>query len=102
MLAEFSIIPLGRGESMGEEISKVVKLVEKSGLPYKANPMGTIVEGKWDEVMALIRQCHAEVMKTAPRAVTTISLDDRPSKPFDRITEKMKSIEKRLGKEIKK
>lgn len=102
MLAEFSIIPLGRGESMGEEISRVVKLVEKSGLSYKANPMGTVVEGEWDEVMALIRQCHAEVMKTAPRVVTTISLDDRPSKPSDRITEKLKSIEKRLGKEIKK
>ena len=102
MLAEFSIIPLGRGESMGEEISKVVKVVEKSGLPYRANPMGTVVEGGWNEVMALIGRCHAEVMKSASRAVTTITLDDRPGKPSDRITEKLKSIEKRLGKEIKK
>jgi hypothetical protein len=29
-------------------------------------------------------------------------MDLRPSKPLDRLTEKLKSIEKRLGKEINK
>ncbi|HKZ46665.1 MAG TPA: MTH1187 family thiamine-binding protein, partial [Thermodesulfobacteriota bacterium] len=82
-------------------IAKVVKIVDESGLPYKANPMGTVIEGNWDEVMTIIKKCHQEVIKSSPRIITSISIDDRPGKP-NRITEKLKSVEKRLGKEVKK
>ena len=101
MLIEFSVIPIGIGESMGDQIAKVLKIVDESGLPYKANPMGTVIEGNWDEVMAIVKKCHQEVIKSSPRIVTSISIDDRPGKP-NRITEKLKSVEKRLGKEVKK
>lgn len=101
MLAEFSVIPIGIGESMGDQIARVLKIVDESGLPYKANPMGTVIEGSWEDVMAIIKKCHQEVIKSSPRIVTAISIDDRPGKP-NRITEKLKSIEKRLGKEVKK
>ncbi|MEE8185897.1 MAG: MTH1187 family thiamine-binding protein [Thermodesulfobacteriota bacterium] len=102
MLAEFSIIPIGSGESMGEEISKILDMVDKSGLDYKSNPMGTVVEGEWEEVMELIKKCHCEILSASPRVITTISIDDRPSKPMDRITGKIKSVEERLGREVKK
>ncbi|MDP2689198.1 MAG: MTH1187 family thiamine-binding protein [Deltaproteobacteria bacterium] len=101
MLAEFSIIPVGKDESMGDTIAEVLRLVDSSGLPYKANAMGTIVEGGWDDVMGLIKKCHEEVMKSAPRLVSSIQIDLRPSKPLDRLTEKLKSVEKRLGKPVK-
>lgn len=102
MLAEFSIMPIGKGESMGDSIASVLKIVDESGLPYKANAMGTVVEGGWDEVMGLIKKCHEEVLKTAPRATSTISLDIRPAKPDDRLVERLKSVERRLGREVKK
>lgn len=101
MLAEFSVVPVGIGESIGEQIAKVLKIVDESGLPYRANPMGTVVEGEWDQVMDLIKRCRQEVLKDSPRVVTTISVDDRTGKP-NRITEKLKSVERRLGKEVKK
>lgn len=101
MLIEFSIVPIGSGESIGDQISKVLKIVDESGLPYKANPMGTVIEGNWDDVLAIIKKCHHEIIKSSPRILTSISIDDRPGKP-NRITEKLKSVEKRLGKEVKK
>jgi uncharacterized protein (TIGR00106 family) len=101
MLAEFTIIPIGVGESLGDRIARVVQIVEDSGLPYKANPMGTVVEGKWEEVMAVIKNCHEASLKDAPRLITSITIDERPGKP-NRIDEKIKSVEKRLGKEVKK
>ncbi|HLA50241.1 MAG TPA: MTH1187 family thiamine-binding protein [Thermodesulfovibrionia bacterium] len=101
MLIEFSVIPIGIGESMGDQIAKVLKIVDESGLPYKANPMGTVIEGNWEDVLAIIKKCHQEVIKSSPRIITSISIDDRPGKP-NRITEKLKSVEKRLGKEVKK
>ena len=102
MLAEFNIIPLGTGESMGDSIASVLKVVQESGLPYKANAMGTVIEGGWDDIMSLVKRCHEEVLKKAPRVTSTLQLDIRPWKPQDRLTEKLKSVEKRLGKEVKK
>lgn len=102
MLVEFNIIPVGKGESMGDTIASVLKIVDESGVPYRANAMGTVIEGGWDECMDLIKKCHEEVMKTAPRLVSNIQIDLRPAKPQDRLTEKLKSVEKRLGRELKK
>ncbi len=101
MLIEFSIVPVGVGSSIGDQLAEVLKIVDASGLPYKINPMGTVVEGEWDEVMKLVKKCHMTVMKTGERAITTISIDDRKGKP-NRLDEKVKSIEKRIGKSLKK
>jgi uncharacterized protein (TIGR00106 family) len=101
MLVEFSIVPIGIGSSIGDQLAEVLKIVDTSGLPYKINPMGTVVEGEWEEIMKLIKKCHVTVMKSGERALTTISIDDRKAKP-NRIDEKVKSIEKRIGKTLKK
>jgi uncharacterized protein YqgV (UPF0045/DUF77 family) len=52
--------------------------------------------------MGLVKKCHQEVLKNSLRVVTSITIDDRPGKPADRIVEKIKSVEKRLGREVKK
>jgi len=101
MLAEFSIVPIGTGSSIGDQLAEVLKIVDASKLPYKANPMGTVVEGEWDDVMDLIRRCHEAVMNTGERVVTSISIDDRKGKP-NRIDQKVESIERRIGKVLKK
>jgi uncharacterized protein (TIGR00106 family) len=101
MLVEFSIVPLGASSSIGDSIAKVLSIVDKSGLPYKINPMGTVVEGEWNDVMELLKECHSVVMDNSERAITTISIDDRKGKP-NRIEEKVKSVEKRLGKKLNK
>jgi uncharacterized protein (TIGR00106 family) len=101
MLIEFSIIPIGVGSSIGKQLAEVLKIVDASGLPYKVNPMGTVLEGEWDEIMKLIKKCHMTVMKAGERTLTTISIDDRKGKP-NRIDKKVKSIERRIGKSLKK
>jgi len=101
MLAEFSIVPVGVGISIGDYLADVLRIVDQSGLPYKVNPMGTCVEGEWSEIMRLTRRCHSSVMKKADRAILTITIDDRKGKP-NRLELKVKSVEKRLGKQLKK
>lgn len=101
MLVQFSIVPIGKGSSIGDDIARVLKIVDDSKLPYKINPMGTVVEGSWDQVMKLIKRCHAAVLKNGERVLTTISIDDRKGKP-NRIEEKVGSVEKRLKKTLNK
>ncbi|KPK01593.1 MAG: hypothetical protein AMK71_04995 [Nitrospira bacterium SG8_35_4] len=100
MLVEFSIIPMGKGASVGSDIAKVIRIVENSGLPYKLNPMGTVVEGKWDELMALIKRCHRVVLRDGERVVTTIKIDDRKRRT-NMIEGKIISLEKRLKKSLR-
>lgn len=101
MLVQFSIVPVGTGESISEHVAEVIRIVDESGLPYRTNPMGTVVEGEWNEVMDLIARCHRRALERSPRVLTSISIDDRPGKP-DRITGKIESVEKRLGRPVKK
>jgi uncharacterized protein (TIGR00106 family) len=101
MLAEFSVVPIGAGVSISPQIAKVLKIVSASGVTYKANPMGTVLEGEWDEVMGVIKKCHAELMMDAERVLTTITIDDRKGKE-QRIEKKLESVEQKLGMKLKK
>ena len=101
MLVEFSIVPLGTGSSIGDTVAEVLRIVDSRGLAYKVNPMGTVVEGEWDEVMTLIRACHTATMKNAERALISIKIDDRQG-GGERIEQKVKSVEKRIGKSLRK
>jgi len=77
MLAEFTVVPMGVGESLSKYVAKSIELIKGSGLSYRMNPMGTVVEGTYDEIMALVRKCHMRMLEDANRVVTTIKIDDR-------------------------
>lgn len=101
MVVEFSIIPLGRGESLSAEVARVLDLVDRSGLPYQLTAMGTIVEGDWDEVFGLIKRCHEAVRGSSGRVSTRIVVDDRVSAK-GRLSGKVASVERALGRPLKK
>ncbi len=100
MLATFTIIPMGKGESISPIIAKVVKAVDASGIDYKLTAMGTIVEGDWAEVMAVIKKCHDLVKRMTPRVITTITIDDRKGAK-KRLEGKVESVRKKVRKEIR-
>lgn len=101
MLAQFSIVPIGSGSSLGDKVAVVLDMVARSGMPYRVNPMGTVVEGDWDEIMELIRRCHDEIMKTEERVLISVTVDDRKGRK-NRIEEKVLSVERRLGVTLNK
>lgn len=77
MLAIFSVTPVGTGEEMKELLAKTAKILDSSGLDYQLTSMGMIVEGDWDEVLAIVKKCHDEICALADRVVTNIMVDDR-------------------------
>ena len=44
-LLEFSITPIGAGQSVSQYVSRAVDLIDRSGLDYRLHAMGTVVEG---------------------------------------------------------
>lgn len=101
MLVEFSIVPIGSGESVGQYVAECLKLVEASGLEYRLNPMGTVVEGEYDEVMDLIKRCHMMTMSSCSRVITSIKIDDRKGRK-GMLVSKIESVEKKAGRRLKK
>jgi uncharacterized protein (TIGR00106 family) len=95
ILAEFSITPIGAGESLSAYVAECMKIVKESGLPHELTAMGTIVEGEWDEVMAVIKACHMAVRAKCRRVSTIIKIDDREAPP-GRIKAKVESVLKKL------
>ena len=99
-IAEFSISPTGKGTSVSEYVARCLDLVDRSGLGYRLNPMGTVVEGPLDEVMALILRCHKAVARDCERVSTIIKIDDRKG-AADQIDEKVRKVERLLGRKLR-
>lgn len=99
MMVELSVVPLGKGASVSPVIARVMQIIIDSGIRYKANPMGTVLEGEWGRVMAVVKQCHDEALKDAERVVTTIKVDDYKGRG-DRLEGKLESVEQKLGRKL--
>lgn len=83
MIAELSVVPLGKGARIGKEVARAVKIVDASGMPYKVHSMGTLLEGDLDQILEVVRRCHREAAKHYVRVMTTLKIDDRrgPARP---------------------
>src|SRR4029078_7320763 len=100
VLLEFSMSPLGKGESVSKFVSRSLDIVDKSGVPYRLNPMGTVLEGEWDEVFAVVRQCYERMKKDCNRISCSIKVDARKGHS-GRLVSKVASVEKTLKRSIK-
>jgi len=77
MIAEFSIVPIGVGESLSAYVAKAFEVIESSGVAYEHHAMGTNLEGDWDEVMGVIKACRDRLRETSNRVSLSIKIDDR-------------------------
>jgi uncharacterized protein (TIGR00106 family) len=95
MMVAFSISPGGVGDSVSDLVADCVRIVRASGLPNETNAMFTNIEGDWDEVMAVIKQCMDHVASKAPRVGLVLKADHRPDKP-QTMADKVASLERHL------
>lgn len=99
VLLEFSMTPLGKGEGVSPYVARSIDIVDRSGLPYRLTPMGTILEGEWDDVMRVVRQCHERMREDCGRITTSIRIDYRAG-ATGRLEAKVKSVEQKLGRKL--
>ena len=100
VLLEFSMSPLGRGESVGKYVARSLEIVDQSGVDYRLNPMGTVLEGDWDDVFGVVKQCYERMRKDCNRISCSIKVDYRKGAQ-GRLSGKVMSVEKGLGKKLK-
>jgi uncharacterized protein (TIGR00106 family) len=96
VIVAFSVTPLGIGEDVGEVVAGAVRVVRESGLPNHTDAMFTVVEGVWDDVMAVVKKAVAAVAAKAPRVSMVLKADMRAG-VNDAIASKVEALERYLS-----
>lgn len=98
MLVAFSIAPGTSDETGGvsEAVATAVRIVRESGLPNETNAMFTTIEGEWEEVMGVVRQCVEALSAASPRVSLVLKADIRPGFT-GQLTAKVERLERHLG-----
>ena len=80
MLAQITVSPFDKGRSLSKYVSEVVKYVKmesiKRNLRYELTSMGTMIEGKNEDVWEVLKGAHETMRKYSKRVSTHISIDD--------------------------
>jgi uncharacterized protein (TIGR00106 family) len=99
MLVELMIIPVGTGSHLSGEIAEALKIIDGSGLPYQLTPTGTCIEGEWDQVMQVVRQCHLKMRERTNHVITSIRIEDEAGE-HDKLHRNVSSVEEKLGRTL--
>lgn len=100
VLLEFAMSPTGEGESMSRHVARILDIIDRSGVSYQLTAMGTILEGDWDEVMAVVSDCFRELQKDCRRIGMNLKMDYRAgSEP--RLHSKIDSVEGHVGRKLR-
>ena len=76
MLLELSVSV--RGSTVEESILvDMNRIIDASGLHYKTTSKGTVLEGSWEQLMAVAKKCHDEVLKKNDQFVTRMKAVDK-------------------------
>lgn len=78
MLLELTVQTKGKARHAGDTAADLEKIISASGLYHQAKNKGTVLEGSWDELMAVAKKCHDEVLKTHQKIVTVMRAVDGP------------------------
>ena len=96
VIAEFSIVPVGSGEtSVSRYVAAAVNAFKNmKGLDFEVTPMGTVLAAdNLGTIFEAVRQAHETVMAMGvKRLVSTLRIDDRRDKPRT-MDDKVKAVE---------
>ena len=102
VLVEFAMFPTDKGESVSQYVSRIIKMIDESGVPYKLTPMGTVFETEtMEEALKIIGEAYKQLELDCNRVYSVVKFDVRKGKS-NRLVQKIKSVESKLGKEVSK
>ena len=77
-------------------------MIDESGVPYKLTPMGTVFETEtMEEALKIIGEAYKQLEPDCNRVYSVVKFDIRKGKS-NRLVQKIKSVESKLGKEVSK
>ena len=99
VMLEFAMAPHGQGESLSAHVARILDVIDKSGVPYQLTPMGTLLEGEWDQVIGVVTACLRELERDCSRIGVNLKIDYRQG-PGGRLKSKIDKVERQLGRKL--
>jgi uncharacterized protein (TIGR00106 family) len=99
VLLEFSMAPRGHAESLSADVARIIDVIDRSGVTYRLTPMGTILEGSFDEVMQVVGDCFRALEPDCPRIGMNLKMDYRAGTE-SRLQSKVDAVERHLGRKV--
>jgi uncharacterized protein (TIGR00106 family) len=100
VLLDFSMAPMGKGESVAPYVARCLEIVAKSGLDYRLHSMGTTLEGEWDPCFAVVQQCFESLRPDCDRISVSIKVDYRKG-PAGRLEGKVRHVQDLLKQPLR-
>ena len=94
VIAEIKIIPIGTATtSLSRYIAACIDIVKQArGITYQLTAMGTIIQGRLEQVLELAQKMHeVPFVMGVKRVITSINIDDRRDKAIT-IDSKTKAV----------
>ncbi len=99
VMVDLCVVPIGVGVSVSEYIAECERLIDAAGLNSHLHPYGTVIEGEWDAVFAVVRACHERVHAMgAPRISTSMRVGTRTDREQS-MQDKIDSVRSRLARD---
>lgn len=87
----FQVLPNAKDKNTYQLVDVAIDLIKKSGIKYKVCPFETVLEGDYDEIMALIKQIHEKLyengtenmlayIKIQSNATKDVTIEDKMEK----------------------
>ncbi len=100
VLLDFSMTPLGKGESVSPYVARCLEVVAASGLDYRLHAMGTTLEGELGDVLAVVRRCFEALAADCDRISCSVKIDYRKG-PGGRLRSKVEKVEALVGRPLR-
>ena len=100
VLLDFSMTPLGKGESVSPYVARCLEVVVASGLDYRLHAMGTTLEGELDEVLEVIRRCFEILKPDCDRISCSVKIDYRKGLA-GRLNSKVQTVQNLVNRPLK-
>jgi len=100
VLLDFSMTPLGKGESVSPYVARCMEVVAASGLDHRLHAMGTTLEGELDQVLDVVRRCFEALETDCNRISCSIKIDYRKG-PGGRLDSKVQKVEDLVNRPLK-
>jgi uncharacterized protein (TIGR00106 family) len=96
VIIDLCVIPLGVGLSVSKYVAVCHEIIREAGLKSELHAYGTNIEGEWDAVFDVVKQCHEKIHAMgAPRITTTIKAGTRTDRN-QTMADKVESVKVKL------
>ena len=97
VIADLTVSPLGAGLSVSKYVAACHEIIDRAGLKSNLHAYGTNIEGDWDTVMRVVKECHQKLHDMGvPRITSSLKIGTRIDKD-QTMMDKIESVQSKLG-----